>query len=165
MIALFGGAAGSGKSTLARAWCATRKRAAHVELDRIRELICSGLANPQAPSELQEAQYALSAAATCALARAFAAGGYDVAVDDVLEPEAFERCWRPELAGLDWRIVIVQPSLEAVLERSDAREKRVLDEHVRTQHARCSQWPPEYQVDTSDSSVAASLALVAALLD
>jgi chloramphenicol 3-O-phosphotransferase len=116
-IVLLGGPAGAGKSTLARAWCSTRERAVHVELDEVRSLIVSGLADPQRPGELQAEQYDVSVAATCALARAFASGGYDVVVDDVLEPGPFELCWRPRLEGLRWEVVIVLPSLAETLER------------------------------------------------
>ena len=159
-VVLFGGPAGAGKSTLARAWCATRERAAHVELDRVRQLVVQGLADPQRPGELQEEQYALSVEATCALARAFADGGYDVAVDDVLEPDAFERHWRPALAGLDWDVVIVLPSLEETLARSRGRGKRVLEAHTRSQHAACSRWPAAHRIDTTGLTVEESLRLL-----
>ena len=84
---LFGGPAGAGKSTLARLWCSTRVRAVHVELDAVHELIVQGLAEPQEPGALQDEQYRTAVAAACDLARTFAEAGYDVAVDDVLEPE------------------------------------------------------------------------------
>jgi EmrB/QacA subfamily drug resistance transporter len=106
IIALFGGPSGAGKSTLARKWCATRSQAAHIELDEIRHLIVSGRTDPQETSELQAEQYQLSVNATCALARAFAAGGCDVAIDDVFEPDAFDRYWRPQLDGLPWKLVV-----------------------------------------------------------
>jgi chloramphenicol 3-O-phosphotransferase len=123
-------------------------------------MIVQGLADPQSSSRLQAEQYALAVAATCALARQFAAGGYDVAVDDVLEPAAFEREWRPLLEGLDWRLVIVLPDLDEVLRRSRARDKRVLEAHSRAQHAACAAWPSEYRVDTTALTVEESLALV-----
>jgi predicted kinase len=157
---LFGGPAGAGKSTLARAWCAARPKAVHVELDAVRSLIVSGLADPQREGDLQAEQYELSVAATCDVARAFTRGGYDVAIDDVLEPDAFERSWRPRLRDLDWRLVVVVPSLAETLARSSSRRKRVLEQHTREQHRRCSGWPPRLRVDTTGLSVAASLELV-----
>ena len=160
VLLLLGGPAGAGKSTLARAWCAARGRAAHVQLDEVRHLIVAGRADPQQGGSLQGEQYALSVRATVALARTFVEGGYDVAADDVLEPAAFERHWRPLLDGLDWRLVIVLPDLEEVLRRSRAREKRVLELHSRAQHAGCGGWPREYRVDTTSLSIAESLVLV-----
>jgi predicted kinase len=160
VVALFGGPAGAGKSTLARAWCATRPQAAHVELDEIRQLIVSGRADPQEPGELQAAQYRLSVEATCRLARAFTDGGCDVAIDDVFEPEAFERDWRPRLIGLPWKLVIVLPSLDETLARAARREKRVMEEHTRTQHARCARWDEGVRIDTTGLGLEQSLTLV-----
>jgi predicted kinase len=159
VVALFGGPAGAGKSTLARAWCATRPQAAHIELDEIRHLIVSGRADPQETSELQEAQYRLSVEATCALAGAFVTGGCDVAIDDVFEPDAFEHYWRPQLDNLPWRLVVVLPSLDETLARSNEREKRVREEHTRTQHARCAAWDGAVRIDTTGLDVEQSLAL------
>jgi predicted kinase len=159
-VVLFGGPAGAGKSTLARAWCATRAQAAHIELDEIRHLIVSGRADPQEPGELQEAQYRLSVEATCALARAFATSGCDVAIDDVFEPAAFERYWRPQLDGLPWKLVVILPSLDETLARSAGREKRVREEHTRMQHARCATWDEGVRIDTTGVDVEQSLARV-----
>ena len=160
VLLLLGGPAGAGKSTLARAWCLSRANAAHVQLDEVRHLIVAGHADPQRPGPLQSDQYTLSVRASLALARTFFEGGYDVAVDDVLEPAGFERDWRPLLHGLNWRIVIVLPVLEEVLRRSRAREKRVLEAHTRAQHAACAAWPAAHRIDTTGLTVEESLALV-----
>jgi predicted kinase len=159
-VVLFGGPAGAGKSTLARAWCSTRTRAAHVELDEIRSLIVTGLADPQVAGELQSEQYEVAVAAACGLARSFVGAGYDVAVDDVLEPEPFARLWRAHLDELDWRVVIVLPSLEETLARSSGRPKRVLEDLTREQHRRSAKWPQGVRVDTTGLSIPASLKLV-----
>lgn len=163
-VALFGGPAGAGKSTLARAWCATRPQAAHLELDEIRGLIVRGLVDPQDTSDLQETQYGLGVAGTCALARSFSIGGCDVAIDDVLEPAAFDRYWRPRLDGMPWKLVIVLPSLAETLARSAQRGKRVREEHIRTQYARCEGWDASVRIDTTGLNVDESLALVFARL-
>ncbi len=160
LLLLFGGPAGGGKSTLAAAWCATRPRAVHIQLDRVRELIVSGRAEPQQGGALQSEQYELSVAACCSLARVFVEAGYDVAVDDVLPPPAFEAHWRPALDGLSWRTVIVVPSLEETLQRSHARGKRVLEEIIRRQHEASLEWPEGQRIDTTGLTVEASMALV-----
>jgi chloramphenicol 3-O-phosphotransferase len=160
VVVLFGGPAGAGKSTLARLWCGTRPRAAHLELDAVRELIVHGLADPQEAGREQAEQYVTAVAATCALARAFAGRGYDVAVDDVLEPEPYEREWRPRLEGLDVRLVIVLPELAATLDRGAGRGKRVREEHVRAQHERTAAWGEGARVDTTGLTPQESLELV-----
>jgi predicted kinase len=158
-LTLIGGPAGAGKSTLAEAWCAARLRAAHIELDAMRNLIVSGLADPQVSGDLQGEQYKLSVNACCALVRVFLDGGYDVAVDDVLEPEAFERHWQPALGEMDVSLVIILPNLEETLRRAAARDKRVRPQIIEQQYAACSRWPEVRRVDTTGLSVEESLAL------
>ena len=165
LLVLFGGPAGAGKSTLARAWCATRARAAHVALDRVREMIVGGLGDPQQPNELQSRQYQLSVRACAALARVFLDAGYDVALDEVFPPDAFARLWRPLLGDLEWRLVVILPSLEETLRRSRGREKRVLERHTRDQHAASLLWPEELRIDTGGLTVEESLAEVHLRLD
>lgn len=164
VLLLLGGPAGAGKSTLAAAWCRTRPSAVHVELDRVRERIVSGRADPQQPNDRQSEQYALSVAASIGLARPFLAAGYDVAIDDVLEPAAYERFWLPHLGGLKPRIFIVLPALATALARSTARSKRVLAAHTLSQHAACAGWPARYRLDTTDLTADESLALLHAQL-
>ncbi len=161
LLVLFGGPAGAGKSTLADAWCASRRRSAHVQLDQVRELIVSGRADPRQPGKLQSQQYEISAAACCALSRSFVEAGYDVAVDDVLPAPAFEAHWRPSLEGIDWRAVIVLPSLDVKLRRAASREKRVPEAIIRRQHKASLQWPERMRIDTTGLTVEESLALVA----
>lgn len=163
-LVLFGGPAGAGKSTLARAWCATRERAVHVELDAVRELIVAGRADPQRPTPLQSEQCVVSVDATCALARSLLAGGYDVAVDDTLEPAPFAAYWRPRIKGLTWKVVIVLPSLPETLARSGSRAKRVLEAHTRAQHASSVVWPAHYRVDSTGCTPEESLPLVQAII-
>ncbi|HEY7295329.1 MAG TPA: GNAT family N-acetyltransferase [Dehalococcoidia bacterium] len=159
VLALFGGAAGSGKSTIAAGWCATRPRALHLQLDGMRESIVCGRADPLVPGELAGEQYVLSARACVAAARPFLAAGYDVAIDDVFEPGAFTVHWQPLLDGLDWRLLIVHPELELVLQRGAARQKRVPAEIVRVQHAASERWPEPRRLDTTGFDVAESVRL------
>ena len=164
-MVLFGGPAGSGKSTLAKAWCATRERAAHIQLDEIRSLIVGGYANPQLTGDLQAEQFHLSVRACCTLAREFFDAGYDVAIDDVLFPgAAFDASWRRHLAGIDLRVVIIHPTLEETLARSPSRDKKVPDRLIREQHQATFGWPDRCRIDTTGLSVADSLALVVAKL-
>ena len=163
-LVLFGGPAGAGRSTLAAAWCATRERAAHLQLDHVRELIVAGRADSQQPGPLQGEQYELSVRACVALAREFLEDGYDVALDDVLDPAAFERDWRPLLSGLPWRLAVVLPSLDETLRRSSSREKRVLERHTRAQHSACAAWPAGIRLDTTSLTVDQSLTRLDAML-
>jgi chloramphenicol 3-O-phosphotransferase len=120
-------------------------------------LIVKGLADPQDPAPRQAEQYLTSVHATCALARTFAESGYDVVVDDVLDPESFDTAWRPCLDGLRWSVVIVRPTLEETVARSVSRAKRVQKRHTIAQHGRSSGWPKDALLDTTSLSVAESV--------
>ena len=159
-MVMFTGPAGAGKTTLARAWCATRSRAVHVELDEVRHLIVSGLADPQTVGPVQAEQYDTSVAACCALAREFVRRGYNVAVDDAVDPEGFERYWLPRLERIKYSVVVVRPSLKVVLERGAGRAKRVRPDIVGDQHAAASRWPTERTIDTTYQSIEESLEAV-----
>ena len=151
MIVLFGGAAGVGKTTVARLWCESRVRFVHIQLDAIRDLIVSSLTDPQVPTAEQSAQYSHSVAACTALARSFARAGYDVAVDDIFEPKPTRELWLPQLRGFDVRFV--------------ARQKRVLEQHIRAQHASMSAWPPLHRVDSREQTPAQTLQHVVTILE
>ena len=164
-LVLLGGAAGAGKTTLAAAWCARRKRAAHIQLDQIRELIVSGFADPQMPGAVQEEQFLLSVEACSGLAKQFLADGFDVAIDDVLHsPAGFEDIWLPHLGETNWRAVIIRPTLEETLMRSAGRTKRVLSSLTRGHYEATSDWPERYRVDTTGLSVQRSLELAESVL-
>jgi chloramphenicol 3-O-phosphotransferase len=163
-MVMFTGPAGAGKTTLARAWCATKSRAVHVELDEVRHLIVSGLADPQTVGPVQAEQYSTSVAACCALVREFIIRGYDVAVDDAVDPEGFERYWLPHLKSIEYSVVVVRPSLEVVLARGAGRSKRVRADIVRDQQAAASRWPTERTIDTSHQTIEESLEAVHRLI-
>jgi chloramphenicol 3-O-phosphotransferase len=165
IVLLLGGPAGAGKSTLARAWCTTRARAVHVELDQVRSLIVQGLADPQVAGGAQEEQYRVSVRASCDLARSFALAGYDVAIDDVLQPDRFDTAWRPHLNGLDWRVAIVYPRLDATLARSRGRSKPVAEHHTIAQHTATSDWEESVMLDTTGLTVPESVAALTGLID
>ena len=158
-LVLIGGPAGAGKTTLAGAWCASRPRAAHIQLDHVRSLIVSGLAHPQGGGPEAGAQYALAVRACCRLAEVYLDAGYDVAIDDVLEPDTFERIWRPALADRKFSLLIVLPSLDATLQRARRRDKRVREDIIRAQHAACARWHEELRLDTTGLNVDESLGL------
>jgi len=163
-MVMFTGPAGAGKTTLARAWCATRRRSVHVELDAVRHLIVSGLVDPQTTGPDQAEQYDTSVAACCALVREFIGRGYDVAVDDATDPGGFERHWLPRLGSIEYSVVVVRPGLKVALERGAGRSKRVRSDVARDQHAAASRWPAGQTIDTTGQSIEESLETVRRLI-
>ena len=157
-LVLIGGPAGAGKSTLAAAWCATRQRAVHIQLDDVRSRIVSGLADPQSTDPRVAEQYSLSVEVCVREAVTFAYASYDVVIDDVLEPDAFEAHWRPALSGIPYTLLILMPTLDEVLTRSAKREKRVREDIIRSQYEALEAWPRALTMDTSGTTVEEALA-------
>lgn len=135
-----------------------------IELDVVRNMIVSGLADPQSESPLVASQYETSAEACCSLARTFIGDGYDVAIDDAETPGGFEVHWNPHLRGIDWSIVVIRPGVETSLRRNAARQKTVREDVIRRQHEASGEWPTERIVDTTDLSIEASLDRVKQML-
>ena len=129
----------------------------------MRHLIVAGLADPRVTSDVQAAQGLLSVRACCALAREYYLAGYDVAIDDIMSPgDWFDENWRKGLVDIDWRLVIVHPSLEETLRRSKARAKRVPEHLTREHYGTMKAWPPQHKIDTTGLNLTESLALVEA---
>jgi predicted kinase len=100
-ITILTGPAGAGKTTVASRLCHRLERAAHIEVDLLRDMIIAGYASPIPsdrgdPAAVAE-QNRLAAMNAAALARNFSLAGYEVAIDAVLETaEALDEI----LAGL-----------------------------------------------------------------
>jgi predicted kinase len=165
VIVLFGGAAGVGKTTVARFWCQSRLRSVHIQLDEVRNLIVSGLADPQVQTAEQGAQYVHSVTACAALARSFAGNGYDVAIDDVFEPQPTYELWLPQFRGLDVRLIILHPPLEVALSRMASRKKQVLEHHILAQHSSMKGWPLSHRIDSANLTPEQTLERVEAILE
>jgi hypothetical protein len=121
-------------------------------------MIRSGLADPQgAKTALQAEQYGLSVEACLAVAGVFEAGGYDVVIDDSLDPAAYTTYWLPLLADRPHRIAILTAGLDETLDRSTARQKAVYPVHTEQQHAAVAGWDPSLVLDTSGQTEIESL--------
>jgi len=87
-ITVITGPAAAGKSTIAGLLCTRLERAAHVEVDLIRDMVISGYASPIAgpgdPVMVGE-QLRLAAENAAALARNFSSAGFEVIIDDIIE--------------------------------------------------------------------------------
>ncbi len=142
-----------------------RDRAVQIELDEVRSMIVSGLADPQSDSPLVGEQYRLAARACCSLARTFLSDGYDVTVDDFETPSGFAANWEPYLSDLDWSVLVIRPSLDVTLNRNNLREKSVKKEIIEEQHSETGRWPYTVQIDTTGMTIEESVRKVSEVLD
>lgn len=118
-VIVVSGLPGVGKSMTARVLARRFERAAHVEADRLQQLIVSGAVWPDADGIGAEArrQLDLRLRNACLLARSFADAGFAVIVDDIVIGEAVEEL--PSLLGgdCDFRFVMLVPDFTHVKQR------------------------------------------------
>lgn len=115
------GLPGSGKSTVSRLVAARLNRAAHIEADRIQEMIVSGRVWPEGSPEPQPgleatAQLALRLRTACLLARSFVDAGFTALVDDIVLGARMEQALL-ELEGLPRHVVVLAPPFAEVRQR------------------------------------------------
>lgn len=132
-VVIVTGPAGVGKSTVARELCHRFDRAAHINVDSLREMVVSGNASPvpgeSDPTEAEE-QIKLGIANAAALARNFSDSGMLAVIDDVLETPGELDAYLDALGpGVDLRMVTLLAD-RAILARRDAQ--RPHDQHMGT---------------------------------
>ncbi|MGW4165045.1 AAA family ATPase [Streptomyces sp. NPDC004788] len=135
---LLAGIPGSGKSTVAAALAARFGRSAHIEVDRLQELIVRGGHWPTPDGDPEaDRQIFLRARNACLLAGSFVAAGFVPVVDDVVVRRSHLDWYRGQMAARPFHVVFLAPGPDKAWERNNARHKRLttnwafLDEAMR----------------------------------
>jgi predicted kinase len=120
-IFLIVGGPGVGKSTTCRALAATFDRAIHIDVDRLREMVVSGLALPDAEwGDEVVLQVRLAREAAIRMADAYADAGFAVVLDDFHDPnrlaEYDELLRRPGASA-----VLLYPTMDEARRRNAVR--------------------------------------------
>lgn len=149
-------------------------RWAHVPLEDVRLLVKSGFADPQDSwgSEPQR-QLDLARGSASLLARRFREAGIGCVIDDAIFPSGPEPgypAWSEELRGVPHGLVVLLPTLEAIIERNHGREgnRRLAPEMLTTIYEMMTPWRDKAVpiIDNSDLSVTQTiLAIETALSD
>lgn len=121
-VFLVAGPPAVGKSTVARLVAESRSRSLLVDVDRIRDsFVVSGRVLPSAEwSPALVDQLAAARESACGLARAYARIGFDVVIDDFLDPHSLLDEYDP-LADLAPVRVLLLPGLDTAKARNRAR--------------------------------------------
>lgn len=115
---MLSGLPGVGKSTAARALAQRFDRAAHVEADRLHDLIVSGSATPGLHGIDHAARHQLDLRLknACVLARSFVEEGFTAIIDDIVIGPAISDLTR-HLGDVPFAFVMLCPPFEHVKQR------------------------------------------------
>src|SRR5262249_20625304 len=126
---LINGIPGAGKTATARRLAERLPRAAHVEGDRVQEMIVAGGVMPgEDPPEEGAAQIGLCIRNQCLLARSFAGAGFVPILDYVVPVRRRLEEYRQQLTGLSLHLVILAPPASVALARDAARPEKTVAE-------------------------------------
>jgi len=120
----------AGKSTVSRLLAQRFERGACVEADALQRMIVSGGAwvtdggGPGAPSVEAARQLRLRLHNACLLARSFRDSGFAAVIDDIVLGQRFNDL-KEELNGVPFRLVVLAPEVNTVVERDANRPKSV----------------------------------------
>lgn len=117
-IVVISGLPGVGKSTTARRLALRFERAAHVEADRLQDLIVSGSVLPDVDGIGPEAQRQLDLRLrhACLLGRSFVDAGFAAVIDDIVIGDAVDAL-EHHLDGYDFAFVMLAPDFAHVKQR------------------------------------------------
>lgn len=155
------GLPGSGKSTTAALLASRLPRAAHVEADRLQQMIVAGGEWPDGspePSEEAARQLRLRLRNSCLLARSFVDAGFSALIDEIVIGTRVDELLE-DLEGVPLSFVMLAPDYEVVRQRWIALDSPFadrwgwIDEEIRERTRRLGLWldtsamTPEQVVD------------------
>jgi len=166
-IIVVSGLPGVGKSTTAQGLALRLERAAHVEADRLQDLIISGAAVPGLDGTSDEARRQLNLRLTnaCLLAKSFVTAGFVAIIDDIVMGPGLDLV-HEQLADHDFEFVMLLPEFAPVKQRwvdmgsPYANKWDWIDEEIRQNTERVGLW-----LDTTDLDAAETINTIAERLN
>jgi predicted kinase len=124
---LIAGIPGAGKSTVSRMLAGSFVRGAHVEGDRIGEMVVGGIVRPgEEPQDESNRQMELTVRNQCLLARSFAEAGFVPVLDYVVVTRERLDLYRELLGGMELHFVVLHPGKEVALRRDRDRPEKTV---------------------------------------
>lgn len=111
---------GSGKSSTSQALAKRFDRSAVIEVDKLRAMVVGGFVRPSPYNEEVELQLSLAAKNACQIASNFLENGFSVFIDAQVGRKLLKQ-YSEYFRDTDFKIFLLLPSLESLLERYDKR--------------------------------------------
>ena len=151
---LITGIPGAGKTTVSRLLAQRFPRSAHIEADRLQQLIVSGGLWPdQEPHDEAMRQLELRAHNAALLADRFDQAGFVPVIDDIVVVRERLAIYTERLRDL--HVVVLAPRVEVALERDDERGYKAVGErwrHLDAEQREALTDPSILWIDSSDQS-------------
>ena len=166
-IIVIAGLPGVGKSTVSHLVASRLGRAAHVEADRLQEMIVAGAVHPESSGPTGEAarQVRLRLRHATLLARSFVAAGFFAIIDDIIAGNRFDDLVE-DLEGIPFSFVMLMRDLDVMKDEWRAIGSPFvdsfdwIDEEIREKTPRVGLW-----IDTTQMSVEETVDVVLRGLD
>jgi adenylylsulfate kinase-like enzyme len=124
------GIPGAGKSTVSRRLAGRFERGAHIEGDRLGEMVVGGRVYPgQEPPEESSRQSVLVMRHLCLLARSFARAGFIPVLDYVSMTKGGIDFYRRSMPRLQLHVVVLNPGKDVALARDRHRPEKTVAAH------------------------------------
>ena len=125
VVYLIGGPVGAGKTTVAQRLAKRLPRAAHIETDRIQDLIVSGGQHPQTkPGEGWQRQLGLRRRNAALLADSFFESGFAPVIDEAVVHASALQEYVTLVRSRPMALVLLAPSRDVSLARDSARAEK-----------------------------------------
>ena len=125
-VYLITGSPAAGKSTTSVELMRRYQHGVHVEIDRIRDAVVQGYADPcDEWTDETYLQFGIARSTAFTMARLFRESGYAVCIDDVAMPHEIESLFQSEFSDL--RIVVLLPKEQTAVLRNRTRTNKLMD--------------------------------------
>lgn len=145
-VLIITGPSGAGKTTTSQQFLQSASGEwAYVNQDEIRQMVVAGYESAgdyeQNWNDGTKRQWAVSIPICADICMRYVEYGINCILDIFAPPEEFEK-WKPHLAGIDYKLVVLLPNVDITVARNAGREERsrLKENKIRQNHSYFQEW-------------------------